>query len=237
MDGNTRITNGKDGLIVVEVDDSSPEFAAKMVNGYISELNKLLSRLNVTEAQQRRSFYERQLDAVKSKLTQAQQALQQAGVTESTLKVEPKMAAEAYASLQARVTAAAAALDAISSYATRDSAEYKVASANLDSLRRQLSLLERQGSDKKPEAYIAKYREYKYQETLYEMYVRQFELARLDEAKEGVGVQVVDEAVAPERRSKPKRLLTGAIVWLATIFLVFFSVLAHQSWVELRKKY
>jgi len=60
--------------------------------------------------------------------------------------------------------------------------------------------------------YIGRYREYKYQETLFDIYVRQFELARLDESREGALIQVVDAALVPDKKSKPKRLYYGLVV-------------------------
>jgi uncharacterized protein involved in exopolysaccharide biosynthesis len=61
--------------------------------------------------------------------------------------------------------------------------------------------------------YVGKYREYKYQEMLYDMFARQYELARVDESKEGGLIQVVDVARAPDRKSKPK----NALIMLASV--------------------
>src|SRR5690606_25295031 len=70
LDDRTRVFNGKDGLIVIEVDDHEPRFSAQLANGYVEELGRLLSRLAVTEAQQRRAFFERQIEQVKKKLNE-----------------------------------------------------------------------------------------------------------------------------------------------------------------------
>jgi uncharacterized protein involved in exopolysaccharide biosynthesis len=79
----------------------------------------------------------------------------------------------------------------------------------VDSLRGQLSHIERTVEVGQGPAYIDRYREYKYQEALFELYARQFELARVDESREGALVQVVDRATPPEKKSKPQRGLIG----------------------------
>ena len=95
---NVRIALGKkDGLITVEVDDKSQQRAADMANRYVDELRRMTGTLAVTEAQQRRLFFERQLQQSRDRLVQAQQALQSSGFNASALKAEPKAAAEAYA--------------------------------------------------------------------------------------------------------------------------------------------
>ena len=70
LEGNSRIASGKDGIITVEVDDTDPQLAADMANAYVTQLDILMSRLAVTEAQQRRQFFELQLETTKQKLTE-----------------------------------------------------------------------------------------------------------------------------------------------------------------------
>ncbi|MFN5179549.1 Wzz/FepE/Etk N-terminal domain-containing protein, partial [Limnohabitans sp.] len=84
--GGVRITSGKDGLMSVEVDDKDPQFAAELANAHVEELQKLLTRLAVTEAQQRRVFFEQQLFQAKDSLTAAEQALKAIGISDSVLK-------------------------------------------------------------------------------------------------------------------------------------------------------
>ena len=93
----------KDGLITVEVDDKSPQRAAEMANRLIDELRRMTDTIAVSEAQQRRKFFEQQLRQTQDKLVQAQQALQASGFTQGALKSEPRSAAEGYARLKAEV--------------------------------------------------------------------------------------------------------------------------------------
>jgi uncharacterized protein involved in exopolysaccharide biosynthesis len=78
--------------------------------------------------------------------------------------------------------------------------------------------------------YISRYRDFKYQETLFELMAKQYEIARLDEAREGALIQVVDAAVPPERKSRPKRALVAIVTTLATGFLLLIAVFVRRAW-------
>jgi uncharacterized protein involved in exopolysaccharide biosynthesis len=225
---NVRIMPGKkDGLITVEVDGSSPQLAADLANAHVEELRRLTGELALTEAQQRRAFFEAELKKTRERLAHAQQALQQSGFNPGALKTEPKAAAEAYARVKAEATAAEVKLQTLRRSMAESSAEVQQQQALLGALRTQLSKLE---SADRPDAsdvgYIGRYREYKYQESLFELFSRQFEAARLDESREGSLIQVVDPATPPEYKSKPKRafiaagvaLITGLLLALGLIF-------------------
>lgn len=230
LGGAARITAGKDGLITIEVDDREPAFAAQLANGHVEELQKLLDRLAVTEAQQRRQFYEKQLVQTKAKLTAAQTALQGSGINEGALRAEPKMAAEAYANLRAAVTSAQVKLQAMRSYLTEQSPEFKLAQSELAGLQAQLNKVESANQAVASDDYIVKYRDFKYQETLFEMFAKQFELAKLDEARDGALIQVVDVAQPPERKSKPKKAMIAVLTTLATGFAVLLFVFIRSAW-------
>jgi uncharacterized protein involved in exopolysaccharide biosynthesis len=207
---NVRIALGKkDGLISVEVDDESPQRAAEMANRYVDELRHLTSRLAISEAQQRRVFFERQLQQSRDRLVQAQQSLQASGFNPGALKVEPKAAAEGYARLKAEVTAAEVKLQVTRSALADSTPEVRQQQSTLAALRDQLSRLEQVSDNTGAPDYIGRYRDFKYQETLFELYARQFELARVDESREGALIQVVDPATNPERKSHPRRSLVA----------------------------
>src|SRR5207237_4322464 len=76
--------------------------------------------------------------------------------------------------------------------------------------------------------YLRRYRELKYQETIFELLAKEFEIAKLDEAREGSIVQVVDAAVPPDRRSSPHRLLIVLISTIAAFFVATFWVWLRQ---------
>jgi uncharacterized protein involved in exopolysaccharide biosynthesis len=230
--GAVRITaNRKDGLITVEVDDKRPDRAAEMANRYVDELRRMTSTIAVTEAQQRRLFFEHQLQQTRDRLADAQRALQASGFSQGALKAEPKAAAEGYARLQAEVTAAAVRLEAMRRNLADETPEVQQQQATLAALRGQLDRLERATDiNKGGPDYVGKYREFKYQETLFELYSRQFELARVDESREGSLIQVVDAATPPERRSKPKRAITAIVTTLAAFVAFAAFVLMRDAW-------
>ena len=203
----------KDGMISVSVEDPAPAKAAAMANQFIEELRRMTSVLAVSEAQQRRLFFERQLQDTKTRLASAQVALQDSGVNAGTLRAEPRSAAENYARLRAQLTAAEIRLQTLRSGFADSSPEVRQVTATIDALRLQLAAEEQNDAppaDAKGADYVGKYREFKYQETLFDLMARQYELARIDEAREGALIQVVDPALVPERKSKPRRSMFAA---------------------------
>lgn len=214
--GNVRIAAGrKDGLIAIEVDDTNPQQAAEIANRFVDELRVLTATLAITEAQQRRMFFDRQLVKTREHLTKAQIALQGSGFSGSTLKTEPKATAEAFARLKAESVAADMRAQTLRMSMAPGAIELQQAEATAQTLRQQLLHVEDNGATAKPSSseYIEKFREFKYQEALFDLFARQLEMARADEAREGPLIQVVDPASAPEVKSRPKRLnaaLTGA---------------------------
>jgi capsule polysaccharide export protein KpsE/RkpR len=227
---NVRISLGKkDGLITLEVDDKDAQRAADIANRYVTELRRLTGTLAVTEAQQRRVFFERQLQLSQSNLVLAQKALQSSGFNAGALKAEPKAAAEAYAKIKAEATATEVRLQTMRGALTDSTPEVRQLQITLTALREQLARAERASDSSGGTDYISKYREFKYQETLFELYARQFELARADESREGTLIQVVDAATPPERKSKPKRATTAAATTMATAVLLAAWVLMRTA--------
>jgi uncharacterized protein involved in exopolysaccharide biosynthesis len=215
----------KDGLIRVEVEDTDPKRAAAMANDYVDELRTMTSRLAVTEAQQRRMFFERLLNETKGKLVAAQVALEGSGFGAGALKAEPRSAADTYAKLRADLTAAQVKLQVMRSSLADSAPEVVRQQSTVAALSQQIDRLEAtQANDSGSPDYVGKYRDFKYQETLFDLYSKQYELARLDEAREGALIQVVDEAQPAERKHFPRRSLFAALgglmacAALATLF-------------------
>ncbi len=231
LEGNVKIASGKNGIITVDVDDHDPQFAADLANAHVEELTRLMGRLAVTEAQQRRQFFEQQLKGTKDKLAAAEIALGETGVNASVLKSDPTSAVAAVATLQAQVTAQEVKLGAMRGYLAESAPEFKQAMTELLNLRAQLAKQSKDGAEPKAVQgdYINRYRDFKYQETLYELFAKQFEMAKLDEAREGATIQVVDVAQPPERKAKPKKALIAIIATLASGFALLLFVFARQS--------
>ena len=226
LDKNVRITAGKkDNLISVEVDDRDPERAAAIANAFVQELKRLTNGLALTEAQQRRAFFEQQLVATKEALKLAQAGLEKTGFSAGALKSEPKAAADIYARTRAEVAATEVRLMALRRTRTANAPEVQQLEATLSGLKSQLGQMEQPLQAGSNQDYVSAYREYKYQEALFDVYARQFELAKMDEAREGTLIQVLDPATKPEKRSKPKRTTIAAGVALVTFLLLclFFT--------------
>lgn len=223
----------KSGVISLEVDDEDPKFAAALANGYAEELRKLMSRLAITEAQQRRLFYESQLKATKENLIKAD--LDQQRVQEKSGMIVLDKQAEAIltgmARLRAEIAEREVQLKVLRTGATAENPDVMRLGSELRGLRAELQRMESApGSSaielpagKIPEAagdFIRARREVKFQETLLEGLLRQYEVAKLDEAKEGQSLQQIDIAQPPDRKSKPAR---AAIVLVSTL-LAFLAV-------------
>jgi len=229
---SSEIVAGKrDGLISVEVDDTDPGRAAAIANQYVQELRRLTSTLAVSEAQQRRVFFEGQLDETKHRLTQAQIALQASGYNAGALKAAPQAAAEAYARARAESTAAEVRLQTLRHSLTDSSAEVQQAAATAQALREQVRQLEQSDPDStKGPDYITRYREFKYQETLFDLLARQYETAKFDEAREGALIQVVDIAKPPERKIKPLRMVDGIVAGVLAGILYIGWLMMRTRW-------
>jgi uncharacterized protein involved in exopolysaccharide biosynthesis len=154
LDKQSTISSGKDGIISVEIDDKDPQRVADIANAYVDELNNLMKTLALTEASQRRQFFETQMKPAKDRLTNAEIAMDRTPNT----------------SLQ----------------------------------------------------YLSTLRNLKFEESIYQVLVKQYEVAKLDEAKNAPLIQIMDKAIVPERKSKPKRSL---IVILATLVAFFLAVI------------
>jgi len=233
LGGAMKASSGaKDGLITIEVDDHDPKRAADIANAFVEELRKLTNTIAVTEAAQRRLFFEAQLKQSKDNLTKSEIVLRGSAVSEATLKTVPQSTLEVIARLRAQITAQEIKLASMRTYMTDSNAELRVALQELGALRNELSKAEQSNTTKaggEGAEYIARFRDFKYHETLFELMAKQYELARLDEAREGTVIQVVDPAQAPERKSKPKKAQMAVLTTLAVFFLLVLTVFIRHA--------
>jgi tyrosine-protein kinase Etk/Wzc len=222
-----QIASGKDGFITIEGSDKDPAFAAQLVNAHVEELSKLLNRLAVTEAQQRRLFFEKQLTNAKDNLVKAEQSLKSSGVNSSALKASPVAAVEGMAKLKAGITAQEIRLASMRGYLTESAPDFKQAQTELTAMRVQMASAEKEepAANSGDSDYIARFRDFKYHETLFELFAKQYEVARIDESREGAVIQVLDAAQPPERKSNPKKaqmaMLTTLVVGFGLLLFVF----------------
>jgi tyrosine-protein kinase Etk/Wzc len=228
--------SGKDGLIRISVEDRDPRHAADIANGYVDQFRLQSQHLAITEASQRRLFFEQQLEQAKDNLANAEEAMKQTQQKTGVIQLDSQARAliESAASLRAQVAAKEVQLQGMRTYATGENSQVVQAQQELESMRAQLARL---GSSEDsasggiivpkgqvPEAgleYVRKLRDVKYNETIFDILARQFEVAKLDEAKQGALIQVVDPAIPPDRKSFPKR---GLIVIAATAVGFFIGL-------------
>ena len=236
------MSDRKSGVISVEVDDEDPKFAAELANAHATEITRLLGRLAVSEAQLRRAFFEQQLKDIKENLVKAELGMR--SVQEKSGVIVLDKQAEALiggaAQLRAMISEREVQLKVLRTTATGENPDVLKLNSELAALREELARMEstrgpRSGSTvnipvaRIPEAaieYVRARRELKLQETLLESMVRQFEIAKLDEAKEGPVLQQVDKALPPDRKSKPSR----ALIVIASTLLGLLASLVFVVW-------
>lgn len=239
--GASKLSTSKTGLIILEFEDKNPKFAADVSNGYVDELQKMTKVFAVTEASQRRMFFEKQLQQAKQLLADAEVALKQ--VQEKTGLIQLDGQAEAIirsaAEFKAQIAAKEVQLGAMRTFATPNNPNYQKMQNELSGLRAQLAKIETGMNRGKgdisvstsnvPEAgleYVRRVREVKYSEAIFEMLAKQFELAKIDEAKEGSILQVLDYAVVPDKKSSPGRMMIVLTVFMVTgILMLMWSFL------------
>ncbi len=232
----------KSGVIVISATDGNAARAAQLANGYVGEFKKFSASLAITEASQRRLFFEQQLLAAQGALTQAEEALK--NTQQATGILEPAGAAKALlesaVTTRAQIAAKQVQLRSMRTYASEDNPRLIQVKQEIAELESQLAELNGTNPDAEddllvpkgnmPEAdteYLRRLRDVKYNESVVAMLARQLEIARLDEARQGAVIQVVDTAVTPDKRSSPKRL---------AIFLVsiLFALLCAGFWIVYR---
>jgi len=263
LDGSVDIKIGKDEIISVSVEDKDPKMAAEMANAFIEKLKEMTQTFAVTEASKRRLFFEEQLAKTKDDLLKAEEAMQ--GLQEKTGAIsidnQAKAVIESIADLRAQIAAKEVELKVMRTYAEPRNPDLQKAEEALKGMKEELQKLETKSGDnpdplvptgRMPEVgadYTRKLRDLKFQETLFELMANQYEMARVDEARDATIIQVLDKAVPPTLKSKPKRAIMVLIAAFAGFFLAVFAAffmdyLEHISndpesrkFVELIKKY
>lgn len=241
----TAVAGTKDGLIRISVEDSDPKRAAELANGYVEEFRKLSASLAITEAARRRLFFQNELQQAKDELTASEEAMRKTQESTGVLQIDSQARAliESAALLRAQVVAKEVQIQGMRSFAAEDNPNLILAKQQLAALQSQLEQIAGSQHDtgsgivlskgRVTEAgmeYVRRLRDLKYHEVVFELLAKELEIAKLDEAREGEMVQVVDAAVPPDKRSSPHRL----IIIIGGVILSFFVaaswVLVQQGW-------
>ena len=222
LKSNTRFLAGKDGLIHIIFDDQDPNRASEIANAYVDELYTMNSHLATTEAAQRRVFFDQELADEKAELAIAENDLKQTAEKTGIIQLggQAESIIRSLAVLRAEIASREVQINSMRMFATDQNPVAMRAQEEINSLRDQLAKLEK--DPRNPELtspfgipagrlpavaleYARKLREVKYHETLFELLAKQYEAARIDEAKAAPIIQVVDRAVPPDRKSGPHR--------------------------------
>ena len=226
LDRRIKITTGKDGIIRIEASDFDPTFAAQLANGHVEELSNLLNRIAVTESQQRRLFFENQLAITKANFLKAEKLLKSSGISSDLLKLTPMSALENISRLQSAIMANEIKLATMQRNMTDSAPEYKAVQAELIALRMQISRVEKEQplSLASNDEFTSRFREYKSQEALVDYFSKQYDIARIDESREGGVVQILDVAKPPKRKTSPQKMNIAIITSIITGFILLIYI-------------
>lgn len=240
-------SGAKDGLIRIYVIDRDPHRAADMANAYVEEFRKATADLAISEASRRRVFFEQQLEQARDNLANAEEDLKRTEQKTGLLQPDAQTIAviQSVAQLRAQIAAQEVQIQAMRSFETSENPDLQLAQQQLDALKAQQAklgsgadgagLLVPKGNMQQLDLdYVRKLRDVKYYEAIFDLLARQLEAAKVDEARQGTMIQVVDRARTPEFRSSPKpaRIIVGMTalgIFLGIVWALAAEGLARLS--------
>jgi uncharacterized protein involved in exopolysaccharide biosynthesis len=254
---NTKITDDKkSGVISITVQDTDPVRARDLAQAYLDELNNLLIATSTSSARQERIFIERRLASVHDDLEQAQLALSEFSSKNSTIDITSQTRAmvEGAARVQAEILVERSGLDAIRQIYGDSNVRVRETEARIGSLQQELGKmggtsapLATDGSSTSNDVqnslypplrqlprlavpYADLYRRVKVQETVFELLTQQYELSRIEEAKNTPVVSVIDAPGIPEKKSSPARLLVALSIICFAVGFTVVLLLLREAW-------
>lgn len=253
-DNTDIVEDRRSGIITITVRDRNPQRARDLATGYVNELDRLMAEVSTSSARRERIFLEQRLVAVKADLDQAAKQLSEYSSKNATLDLtaQAKATLESAAALQGQLIAAQSQLRGLQAIYTENNVRVRALQARIKELQSEMEKVG--GSSSAPDTgvdgeqplypsirqlpvvgltYSDLYRRAKIQEIVYETLTKQYELAKVQEAKEIPTVKVLDPPLVPERKTSPKRLQI-MILGLALGFLAGMAwVGASMLWEEL----
>ena len=248
----------KSGVISIQVTDTSPQRARDLAQAYVQELDRLLSEVSTSSARRERMFIEQRLVAVKTDLDEAEKRFSAFASKNTALDIKEQAKAEvgAAAALQGQLIAAQSELQGLQQIYTTGNVRVRSLRARVDELQRQLdkiagtdASLAADSTDSAPNSYPSirrlpllgvewadLYRRTKIQETVYELLNQQYELTRIQEAKEIPTIRVIDPANLPEKKSWPPRLLIMMSITAGALLLTTIWVIASDQWESIDRR-
>jgi uncharacterized protein involved in exopolysaccharide biosynthesis len=235
----------KDGIISITVEDKDPKRAADLANAYVEELGKLTAHLSMTDAGQNKSFLNERLAKAKVDLAKAEDEIKIFQSRNKALDVteQAKGAIKGVADLEGQLAAEEVKLAGAKRVFTDDSQEVKNQKAVVANIKGQIAKFEGMrsgaavlGVGSVPELgqqYLRLMREFKTQEALVEVLTKQYELAKLSEAKEISSIWVLQNARVPDKKSKPRRVLIILASTFTAGFLAILCIFINEYWQNL----
>jgi uncharacterized protein involved in exopolysaccharide biosynthesis len=241
----------KSGIITIEVSDRSPQRAAAMAQEYIDELNWVMTEQNTSAAHRERIFLEQRLQQVKQDLEVAENNFSDFASKNAALDIptQGKAMVEATASLEGQLIAAQTQLQGLRQIYTDNNVRVRSTQARIDELQRQLAKLSGQGKSEAADppnaassypsfrqlpvlgvSYTDLLRNAKVQEAIFEVLTQEYELAKVEEAKEIPSVKVLDQPNVPESKSFPPRILIGFFGGICFLAVGISWVLGSAHW-------
>jgi tyrosine-protein kinase Etk/Wzc len=233
LDAAVKVQAGRDGILVVTAEDADPKQAALLANTMVDELGRTMVRLNLTKAGSERLFLQNRLELVKKDMVAAENELKDFAQRNKIAHVETQANAtvSGVARLKGELASKETELAVLRTSQSEESYEVKEAEAAIRRLRQSIGAMAgKGGGDGVPSLgdvpqlgleYSRKMRDLKTQETLFEQLTKQYEMAKLNEAKDSSSLQVLDTAVPPEEKVRPHR---STVVMLATLIAFLSSV-------------
>jgi tyrosine-protein kinase Etk/Wzc len=237
-------------LIIIGVTDKDPKRAAEMANAFVEELDNLLQRLAVQEARGRLVFLEKERAQTNQNLAKAEEVLRTFSEQNSVIQIDTqtKSILEYIANLRAEIDSREVQIQVLRQQATSSNYDMVRLETEAKGLKEKLLNAEKRmdqacigdvclNTSKVPKLgleYIRLYRDFKFQENLYQIYCKLVEIARLDMARNIMVISVVDQALPPERRSNRRMfpaILTGMVAFMMMLFVAF----SLEHWQNLQR--
>ena len=238
----------KDGIISITVEDKDPKLAADLANAYAEELGKLMVKLNITGAGKNRGYLEDRLVKAKADLTKAEETLKTFQSANKAFDVpeQAKASIQGVAQLKAQLAVQEVQLAGMRSRFTDTTQEVMDAKAAIAKLKAQMAQVEGHGRGSSipsvgsvPELgqeYVRLMREFKVQEAIFELLTKQYEMARMSEAKDVDGVQIIQKAIVPDKKEKPKRIKIVFSTTLVACLIAIIYALLREAGTQMSKE-
>ena len=244
----------KSGIISIGVTDHDPRQAAALAQAYVGELDRLVAQVSTSSARRERIFLEERLQKVKGDLDVAAKNFSEFASKNTAIDIpaQGKAMVEAAATLQGQLIAAQAELSGLQQVYTNNNVRVRATEARVNELQKKLNEIGGAGTQVELKSenslypsirklpllgvtYSDLYRQTKIQETVYELLTQQYELAKVQEAKEIPTVRVLDVAIVPTKKSFPPRTLIVILGAMLGITLAMTWIVGKTRWDIVRK--